>query len=325
MRIELPVARADDAVTCAMVADLVGVPEEAVSFVWRNDDGGYTFRYLGEPRRVLPIIPSQVEPVVPAKTKRWGRKAESEAGPAQTSQTDASQPADEVAPVLERRPVFLNWVPVDQRERCEAARERSLWVGRYVPVPRFSRVREGLGGWWMTSPGLPGESTLAHWGRSHPHQSVVAIATGLRRLHDRAPVESCPFEWVVARRVAEARRAVTRDAAWREAPDDYFQDWDQDRAYEVLAACIMREPELVVCHGDPCSPNYLISPATGGFTGLVDIGDLGVADRWADLAVASWSVCWNFGPDWENLFFTAYGIDPDQQKIDFYRLLWNVG
>ena len=291
MKIGLPVARTDDAITCAMVADLVGVAEDAVSFVWRNDEGGYTFRYLGEPRRVLPIVADQ---------------------------------SSAEAPVLERRPVYFSWVPYDQRQRCEDARERSLWAGRYLPVPRFSRVHEGLDGWWMTSPALPGESTVGHWGRAHPQQSVVAIATGLRRLHDRAPAESCPFEWALSRRVADARRVVTRDADWRDAPDDYFQDWDQDRAYEVLATCIMREPDLVVCHGDPCSPNYLVSPATGGFTGLVDIGDLGVADRWADLAIASWSLCWNFGPEWEPLFFTTYGIDPDQQKIDFYRLLWNV-
>ena len=278
-----------------MVADLVGVPEAAVSFVWRNDEGGYTFRFLGESRRALPIASAQTE---------------SESGG---------------APVLERRPVYFTWVPAGQRQRCEAARERSLWVGRYVAVPRFSQIRDGLGGWWMTSPALQGESTVGQWGRAHPYESVIAIATGLRRLHERAPVESCPFEWGLSRRVADARRAVTRDADWREAPDDYFQDWDQDRAYEVLATCIMREPDdLVVCHGDPCSPNYLVSPATGGFTGLVDIGDLGVADRWADLAIASWSLSWNFGPDWDDLFFTTYGIDLDQQKIDFYRLLWNA-
>lgn len=26
---------------------------------------------------------------------------------------------------------------------------------------------------------------------------------------------------------------------------------------------------------------------------------LGVADRWADLAVATWSTTWNYGPGWE--------------------------
>ena len=37
---------------------------------------------------------------------------------------------------------------------------------------------------------------------------------------------------------------------------------------------------------------------------------LGVADRWADLAIASWSLGWNFGPGWDETFYQAYGVGP---------------
>ena len=50
----------------------------------------------------------------------------------------------------------------------------------------------------------------------------------------------------------------------------------------------------VLVHGDACAPNTLIS-TDGEWTGHVDLGDLGVGDRWADLAVASLSLDWNFG------------------------------
>ena len=39
--------------------------------------------------------------------------------------------------------------------------------------------------------------------------------------------------------------------------------------------------------------------ADGRCSGQVDLGELGVADRWADLAVATWSTTWNYGPGWE--------------------------
>jgi kanamycin kinase len=52
---------------------------------------------------------------------------------------------------------------------------------------------------------------------------------------------------------------------------------------------------------------------------------LGVADRWADLAIASWSLCWNFGLGWEPVFYDAYGVDPDPQRIAYYRLMWELG
>jgi aminoglycoside phosphotransferase len=36
----------------------------------------------------------------------------------------------------------------------------------------------------------------------------------------------------------------------------------------------------VVCHGDACAPNTLIA-AEGRWSGHVDLGMLGTADRWA--------------------------------------------
>jgi kanamycin kinase len=49
----------------------------------------------------------------------------------------------------------------------------------------------------------------------------------------------------------------------------------------------------VVRHGDYCLPNVLLDDH-GRASGYVDLGDLGVADRWWDLAVGSWSLTWNF-------------------------------
>jgi aminoglycoside phosphotransferase len=44
-----------------------------------------------------------------------------------------------------------------------------------------------------------------------------------------------------------------------------------------------------------------------------------------DLAVATWSVDWNYGPQWESLLLSAYGIDPDPDRTRYYRLLWDLG
>jgi aminoglycoside phosphotransferase len=57
--------------------------------------------------------------------------------------------------------------------------------------------------------------------------------------------------------------------------------------------------KLVVCHGDACAPNTLLGD-DGCWSGHVDLGALGVADRWADLAIATWSTEWNYGPGWED-------------------------
>ena len=80
----------------------------------------------------------------------------------------------------------------------------------------------------------------------------------------------------------------------------------------------------MVCHGDACAPNTLIDD-DGRCCGHVDLGDLGVADRWADLAVAMLSLSWNYPGSWEDELLDAYGLDLDPTRTDYYQRLWQAG
>jgi len=44
----------------------------------------------------------------------------------------------------------------------------------------------------------------------------------------------------------------------------------------------------------------------------------------ADLAVATWSAEWNYGPGWERLLLDAYGTRPDPERTRYCRLLWDL-
>ena len=85
--------------------------------------------------------------------------------------------------------------------------------------------------------------------------------------------------------------------------------------------------DLVVCHGDACLPNIMVDPATHRCVGLIDLGRLGTADRYVDLALLlanareSWA-----GPEDEQIaqqrLFEALGISPpDQKRLAFYLQL----
>ena len=82
-------------------------------------------------------------------------------------------------------------------------------------------------------------------------------------------------DWAVCRR--EDGR-IDLKAQWHES----HQHLPLARALE-LAADIPPVDRLVVCHGDACAPNTLLTD-DGRWSGHVDLGQLGVADRWADLA-----------------------------------------
>ena len=70
-----------------------------------------------------------------------------------------------------------------------------------------------------------------------------------------------------------------------------------------------------------------IDPGKGRWSfpsGYVDLGELGIADRWWDVTLGAWSTTWNVGPGYEDRFYEAYGVERDDDRIAFYRLLYDL-
>ncbi|GAA5082874.1 hypothetical protein GCM10023319_26140 [Nocardia iowensis] len=137
----------------------------------------------------------------------------------------------------------------------------------------------------------------------------------LRRLHS-IPVAECPFDGRLDVVLAQARRQVIEGLVDRDDFDDENQGCTPE---DVLARLLAERPdheELVVAHGDFTPPNVLEGAI------LLDVGALGVADRYRDLALAVRDLRDDFGDTEVAAFFTAYGLDePDHRRLAYYRLL----
>lgn len=198
----------------------------------------------------------------------------------------------------------VKWGPAGYRDLFRREVSALRWAATWITVPPVMEidVDDADGGVLLVTSSLPARSAVdPHW-IARPEQAVRACGEALRVLHEALPVEECPYTWEVSSRIAEAasRGVVVPDALRSPPPVD----------------------RLVVCHGDPCVPNTLLDD-DGSPAGFVDLGMLGLADRWADLAVGSMSIGWNFGPGYEHLYFEGYDIEPDPERIDYYRALWN--
>jgi kanamycin kinase len=204
----------------------------------------------------------------------------------------------------------------------DAEIQRLRWAGQYIVVPRVIRQGADDEGSWFLSAGLRGTTAVDERWTREPATAVRAIGAGLRALHDALPVDDCPFEWSAQDRVARANgyaAAATMDPSkWHES----HQHLTVERGLELLAD-IPPVDKLVVCHGDACSPNTLLDE-DGNWCAHVDLDTLGVADRWADLAVATLATEWNYGPNWTEPLLAAYGVEPDWDRIAYYRLLWDL-
>jgi aminoglycoside phosphotransferase len=217
---------------------------------------------------------------------------------------------------------FVKWTPAGGIDLTEEA-ARLEWAGPYITVPRvIGQGADDAGSWLVTSP-LPGQNAVTQRWRDEPAKAVTAIGAGLRAMHEAMPVATCPFSWTAQDQVADARCRAGRGQLGRAGWHEIHQGLTVEQAL-ALVADIPPADCLVVCHGDACAPNTLITE-DGRCSGHVDVGDLGVADRWADLAVATWSSEWNYGPGWDRLLLDAYGIASDPDRTRYYRLLWDLG
>lgn len=211
--------------------------------------------------------------------------------------------------------VGIGPTPVEVPPVVHALTERLRPGATVVPVWRNEyggltvRLEDRRTGAWWTAPssylkwvpdGAPCPNPLAEadrdprW-RTPAERSAVAVGLGLRRFHDALPTDTCPF-------VRTAHPHIAAGISLGTPPP-------VDR--------------LVVCHGDATVPNTLLDQV-GRFAAHVDVGDLGVADRWSDIAVTTRSVSRRFGPGLEPLVLAAYGIAPDRERTAYYRALWDA-
>ncbi len=200
--------------------------------------------------------------------------------------------------------------------------ERVRWAGRYVSAPVVVEVGRFDRGEWLLTEALAGRDASHPSWRSDAPRLVRTLASTLRELHD-VPAAECPFDSRLATALDHARRRVEAGAVVPERDfHTEFRHHSPASALEFLYATRPAREDLVVCHGDFCLPNIVLDDWRP--SGVLDLGELGVADRWWDLAVATWSLTWNLGPGFEDLFLHSYGIESDPERSGYYRLLYDL-
>jgi kanamycin kinase len=294
-----------------VVRDLAG--DGILTPAWRNELGGLTFR-------VDPGVEGGVEAGLEPTAGSAGDTANGTGTGTSTSTstlygtTSGAERAEQ-----QRRPYFVKWMPRTDRattERVDLTNEaaRMRWAAPYTPVPQVLEVGSDDEAQWLVTVAMTGRSAVDPRWLAKPEAAARAIGTGLRALHDALPVDECPWTWSVEDRIAVAEDRAARGHA--------AAGWSVEARARLADA--PEHDRLVVCHGDACAPNTLLDD-DGAWAGHVDLGGLGVGDRWADLAVATYSLGWNYGAGYDHLVYEGYGIDEDPDRVAYYRFLWDLG
>ena len=154
---------------------------------------------------------------------------------------------------------FVKWNPRSTGIDLDRERVRLEWISARQPAPRVLDSGSDVSAQWLLLTALPGECAVGDLWRTRRAEAIRATATGLRALQPSRPLTS-PSAGHLRGGLASARIAWGCAASRRACA----RAWGRVR------------------------PNNTHLPH-GEWVGHVDLGDLAVGDKWADLAIASLS------------------------------------
>lgn len=165
---------------------------------------------------------------------------------------------------------------------------------------------------WLLTRRIPGEDCTHPMYRAEPERLCDMTAERLRMLHEIRPQE-CP----VKDRLDTYKAAVISGHECGKYEPELFRGlWEFPSAEEAWKYAERGLTELkrdVLIHGDYCLPNIILD--NWQFSGFIDVGAGGIADRHIDLLWGIWTLMFNLKTNrYTGRFMDAYGrelIDPD--------------
>lgn len=222
----------------------------------------------------------------------------------------------------EREPIsFLKVAPRTGLITLADDAARLAWLTGRLPTPRVLAYHEDERHCYLLTSVIPGVDTATLTGRPETDiaQLVRQLAVGLRQIH-AVPAADCPFDYRLSCEIERVRVRIERGLLDERGFGGRWEGRTVDDLFAELLATAPVDEDLVLTHGDYCLPNILLDGDS--LSGFVDLGCVGVGDRYRDLALARRSLIRNCGAAWVPLLFAEYGLpQPDEEKLIFYELL----
>lgn len=217
--------------------------------------------------------------------------------------------------------------PADNRDTVDVQILR--WLAEKAPVPKVAAHEVQNGQDWLLMTRVQGKELCKPDVMNNPVLLLDCMAEALHMLW-AIPVADCPFKRDVADNLDHAEAAIQTGYF---DPSDCEPETFGPGGFENPKALLdwlksnLPLQDRVVTHGDFCLPNLFTDGVQ--FTGYIDVGNVGIADRWMDLALGWRSLKHNsdghYGKVYPNIdpddLFRAAGVPKDEEKLRYYILL----
>ena len=230
--------------------------------------------------------------------------------------------------------IYPDYVLKIQAESEETKNEKDIvaWLDGQVPVPGIPvyYVEDGTAYTLMTR--ITGKMLCDEEYLNNPKQLIRCVAEGLRTLW-KVDVTKCPFRTSrLEERLKQARWNVENNLVDMENVEtETFGEGGFRDPEELICWLEVNRPkeDIVFTHGDFCLPNVFVE--NNRISGFIDLGKMGPADRWQDIAIALRSLNHNFAGHYNGgkkyfdfthqMLLEELELDMDYDKFRYYILL----
>lgn len=206
------------------------------------------------------------------------------------------------------------------------------WLGKKIPIPEIPAYCISKGTAYTLSTRIEGKMLCDDSYLHQPETLIQIAADGLKQLWE-VDIKDCPHNSSrLSERLKEAEYNVMNGLVDIEnAEPETFGPNGFAGPEELLRWLQDNQPEedIVFTHGDYSLPNILVSG--NRINGFIDLGKMGPADRWQDVAIALRSLEHNFSGRYRDgkrifdfkpqMLLDKLGIEFDSHKYSYYILL----
>ena len=189
-----------------------------------------------------------------------------------------------------------------------------------ITVPEKVFYEKYNGKSYMLTKSLKGEMLCSEYYRNNPLEGIKVIVEAFNALYN-IDYSDCIIDETIDTKI---KRIESRFSSIK----------NEDIKPNILERFITKEnilkylkgnkPKQIIgfTHGDMSLPNIFAD--NGHFSGLLDTEDAGISDIYFDIVICEISIERNYGKEYIDKFYEELGIEKDEFKSDYYRILMSL-
>lgn len=214
------------------------------------------------------------------------------------------------------------FLKIGEKESLNNEYTKLQYLQNKLPVPEivFHETNENIE--YLITSKIPGEMVCSDYYMNHQSEGIDIIVEAFKLLYN-IDISDCSIDVSLDYKLSLAENNIKKGLIKNDNIDkEVLEKYGNVEGILDYLKKNRFDEDLCFSHGDISLPNIFADE--GKFSGFIDVGDCGIADRWFDIAIVIRSIIRNFGEEYVQEFLDKLGFKYDKFKFDYYMLLMQL-